>query len=338
MNLPTRNLTKGKTYIILLNYCSFRDTVPCLDSLKKLQGIEQAQILLVDNASPDGSGEQIFSYLSKAMPDFAAFEKKGKTLSCTHGEDTGHNLLFFQSDENNGFSAGNNIALDYAVAQEDGAYYWFLNNDTLQDSSALSEMLFFLEKENLVMTSSILYDMEPPQRMQAIGIAKNRPIYTMPIVGHHEMLKLPKSGNICLSYEKIYEIYPDLYALPGASFLLSSEGLSLIGGRLDEIYDFYFEEAEIAECLRKENARYAPCFSSVVWHKGGASAKEKGSFFSAYHTARSRMIFVKRHDIAALPLSIFYIIAKVLFYMAKGRGGEARGLIHGLLAGLQKVL
>lgn len=327
-----------KIYIIILNYNSAMDTVECLRSLKKIDLFDYSQIILVDNKSTDSSEKVIDDFLRAEFSNYVKINKKQKEYIYVQGKDDGSNIVFIKSDENKGFSAGNNIALSYINKKRDGNYFWFLNNDTIQDKYALLEMIGFMNKESLVLTSSVLCDYIMPNRIQAIGIRLNRPIYTMPIVGRTEILTEENNFNNdkiskSISYDDIRQLYPDIYALPGASFMMNKEGLELIGGKLDESYQFYFEEAEIARKI-KGQARYAPCLSSVVWHKGGGSAVSKGNYFTSYHTVRSRMIFIKRYELIDLPLAISFIFIKIMYLIIIGKLTEALGMLQGLFAGI----
>ena len=331
------NDVSEKIYIIILNYNSANDTLECLCSLSNIKLVDKSQIILVDNKSTDDSTNVIKNFLQDKFSDYVCYKKNKTALNHIHGIDLGSNIVFIESDENNGFSAGNNIAIDYINAKKDGSYFWFLNNDTIQDKYALSEMIRFLKNESLVLTSSVLYDYTMPRKIQAIGISMNRPIYTMPIVGKDDLLveneKISSDYNgKRTTYDDVYNYYPDIFALPGASFLLSREGLELIGGRLDESYQFYFEEADIARKI-KGRARYAPCLSSVVWHKGGGSSGSRGNYFTSYHTARSRAIFVKRTALIDLPLAVLFIFIRALYCWLQGRCDESRGMLVGLVHG-----
>lgn len=109
-------------YISVLNYKNVRDTIPCLDSLLKLQNVNY-RILLVDNASPDNSYELLTKYQQEHADKIKLFEAK----------------------ENRGYAAGNNIALRYALQQKDMDYCWILNNDTLVEPNALEMLVKYMD-------------------------------------------------------------------------------------------------------------------------------------------------------------------------------------------------
>ena len=47
--------------VVILNYNTFDDTVVCVDSIKKFTKQVAYKIYIVDNASPDKSGEQLLA-------------------------------------------------------------------------------------------------------------------------------------------------------------------------------------------------------------------------------------------------------------------------------------
>jgi GT2 family glycosyltransferase len=98
---------------IVLNWQGEHDTAACLDSLLVQRGVEM-DILLVDNASPDGSGER----LRARYPSVA----------------------FLQTGDNLGYAGGNNLGIEWA--RERGAE-WLLvvNNDTVADPDCVRRLL-----------------------------------------------------------------------------------------------------------------------------------------------------------------------------------------------------
>ena len=103
-------------HIILVNFNGLDDTRACVESCLQLTH-ERFQIVIVDNASADGSG-------STLAADYA-------------DEDRVHVIL---NEANLGFAGGNNTGIAHAL--EHGAdFVWLLNNDTFVDAQALSELV-----------------------------------------------------------------------------------------------------------------------------------------------------------------------------------------------------
>jgi GT2 family glycosyltransferase len=140
---------------VLLNWNGGRDTVACLDALRK-SIYPNMRIVVVDNGSVDDSVARI----RRAHPS----------------------LSILESDRNLGFAGGNNIGIRYALAHG-SQYVWLLNNDTEPAPDALSELVARMEKDpHTGAAASICYFMDAPEAVQVwagtqvnlwIGYARN---------------------------------------------------------------------------------------------------------------------------------------------------------------------
>lgn len=102
--------------IIIVNYNTKRLTSDCISSIvEKTQGISY-EIILVDNASTDGSKE--------------LFEKDAR-------------VTYLYSEKNGGFGYGNNMGMKVAR----GKYFFLLNSDTLLVNNAIKEFFDYAENQ-----------------------------------------------------------------------------------------------------------------------------------------------------------------------------------------------
>ena len=103
--------------IIIVNFNTRQMTSECIDSIiEKTQGLE-FEIILVDNASTDGSKE--------------FFEKDER-------------ITYIYSEKNGGFGYGNNLGMKVAK----GKYFFLLNSDTLLINNAVKEFYDYAEKDD----------------------------------------------------------------------------------------------------------------------------------------------------------------------------------------------
>lgn len=103
--------------VIIINYNTCQMTSECIDSiLSHTSGIEY-EIILVDNASTDGSKE--------------FFEKDKR-------------VRYIYSKTNRGFGAGNNLG----VKNASGKYIFLLNSDTLLKNNAIKMLYDFSESQS----------------------------------------------------------------------------------------------------------------------------------------------------------------------------------------------
>ncbi|WP_313711481.1 glycosyltransferase [Pseudomonas sp.] len=106
--------------VVVVTYNNLELTKACLTSLDEHTGYSNFEIIVVDNASSDGSPDYLREWASK-----------------------GGNRRLILNDDNRGFAAGNNQGL--AIA--DGQYLVMLNNDTYVTPGWLSTLYRHLERD-----------------------------------------------------------------------------------------------------------------------------------------------------------------------------------------------
>lgn len=142
------------TYIIILNYNGWQDTIECLKSIRLLK--EDYKIVLVDNKSTDDSIEKLEKWIQNQ-------------------NESSFNLIFIKSSENNGYAAGNNLGIKYVVNQNDAGFVWILNNDTLIQEDTLKNLINCyksLENENIALLGSEILNED--LSLQSIGHLSNK--------------------------------------------------------------------------------------------------------------------------------------------------------------------
>lgn len=131
-----------KVAVIVLNWNGWRDTVACVESLRR-QRVRAAWIVVVDNASTDDSDEQL-----RAL---------------------GPDVTFIQSGANLGFAGGNNVGIRWALAQGADAV-WLLNNDATADEGALEALLETWRRRPAAgAIGTLIYEMARPDVLQCWG-------------------------------------------------------------------------------------------------------------------------------------------------------------------------
>ncbi len=116
----------GYICFVILHYNGIEDTQKCIQSIKQLKGQQEIRVVVVDNASPNGSGRHLAEkYAEDEMVDVLCRE------------------------ENDGFSRGNNAGCEYAVAKWNPDFLVVANNDVI-----------FAQKEFIIQIRE-LYEKEP---------------------------------------------------------------------------------------------------------------------------------------------------------------------------------
>ncbi len=114
----------NKVMAVILNYNSYEDTLKCFDFLKKQQGVD-LKVCIVDNGSTEDRKEDL-----EKLKEQNAF------------------VLF--SDENKGFSAGNNIGLRKA-AEENCEYALIINPDVeIRDETYVQKLAELMDEDKSI--------------------------------------------------------------------------------------------------------------------------------------------------------------------------------------------
>ena len=135
-------MNNPKVSIIILNWNGKKDTIECIESLKKIT-YPKYEIILVDNGSTDGS----VKCFKKLYSEIEIIENK----------------------ENLGFAEGNNVATRRVV--EIGIdYVLLLNNDTVVDPDFLTESVKVLENDTSIgIAGPTVYYYNEKGRIQSAG-------------------------------------------------------------------------------------------------------------------------------------------------------------------------
>lgn len=104
--------------IIIVSYNTKDLLLACINSVKQTSEKLKYEVIVVDNASSDGS--------AKAVKE--EFSEK--------------NIIVLENEKNYGFSKANNIGVEKSI----GRYVLFLNPDTVVHDKTLSEMIKFMEE------------------------------------------------------------------------------------------------------------------------------------------------------------------------------------------------
>ncbi len=287
-----------KVFIVILNWNGLADTLDCLESLAGLE-YPNFEVIVVDNDSSDDSEEVL----------------KGRYPQ----------HIIIQSGANLGFAGGTNVGLRYAL--EHGAdYAWLLNNDTLVEPDALTELVKRMqEKSDAGLCGSTLVYHHDRSRVQAYGGATyNKWLSTSRHIGQDA----PKGQEV-----NTEEVESQLDYLVGASCLVSRPFLEEVG-LMSEDYFLYYEEVDWAARAR---GRYTLAFApkSVVYHKeggsiGSSSDGAKKSRLADYYGVRNRLLYTRKHAPEALP-SVYLGLLVTLAKRVQRRQWERIPMILGLV-------
>jgi len=332
-------MTETCTYIVLLNWHGWRDTIACLESV--LQSLNSPfRVVVCDNNSTDGSLSKISAW---ARGEISAVEPQNQRLRALVGgatrplehavftatevhsgcvTDKGEPLILIDNQENLGFAAGNNVGLRYALNQPDMSHVWILNNDTLVDPYCLSGMHSRLQREAApTVCGSIIHFFDSPETIQAIGGCG---------FNKRTGVALQTEGRFRAEHEldDCNLIEEKIDYLSGCSMLIPRCLLESVG-LLNEDYFLYYEEID---WFTRAGESFRPCIAvdAHVYHREGGSIgspswrQAKPSLVADFHIFRSKHLFMRKYhpgNLAWCYLSSYLEIGKRIM---RGQFGNAR--------------
>ncbi len=259
----------SKVYIVILNWNGYDDTSECLESLKKIE-YSNYRVIVVDNGSPNNDAQR----LKNRYSDY---------------------IDLIESQENLGFSGGNNLGIRKAL-DNNADYIVLLNNDTIVEENFLSLLVSSARTSEKIgiTTPKINYYSQKSKIWSAGG----------------EISKIRGSGFSKGEKRNEKEFYKNRFITfaSGCCLLIKKEVIEKVG-LLDEKYFLYLEDADY--CLRVVKKNYKILFvaESKIYHKVNSTTTYENSYLPIYYNTRNRLYFSKKL------LSNWYYFVKIYLFI-----------------------
>jgi GT2 family glycosyltransferase len=254
-----------KVSIVILNFNGWKDTIECIESIRKISIPKDIKIetVVIDNASINDSVDEIKKVIN--------------------------NEILIVNKANLGFAAGNNVGIRHAL--ETGAdYIMLLNNDTLVHRDLIKELVLILEDEGIGGVVPKIYfakGYEFQKRYKNSELGKV--IWYAGGKMDWENLIGKNIGVDEVDHGQFNE-RTDTELATGCCFLIRSDVLRKIG-LFDEKYFLYYEDADLSERIKKAGYKIAYQPKAVLWHKNAGSSGGSGSALQDYYITRNRLLF-----------------------------------------------
>lgn len=301
-------------HVVLLNYNRWRDTIECLESVLR-SDYPDVRVIVVDNASTDGSLERFAAWARGAEPgpraksatlDHLSWPPVPKPIECatiaaSEFRGNGATVTFVAGTGNVGFARGNNIALRALVEGRRPGYALVLNNDTVTARDTVSALVRELQRDATVgAVGGVLLEYGRPDVVQ--------------LVGGGRMSRATGSSvmdGAGLKRDQVHQPSADaLTYLSGACVLIRVETLRHVG-LLDERYFLYGEDADWGEQMRRGGCGLGCAIDAAVWHKGSQTSVAN-SPFQDYHMVLSALQFVRKNAPSLMPAAAMYWLYRAL--------------------------
>ena len=264
MPSTTRHRTAPQLSVVIVNYNVREFLHHALVSLQKAMKGIRGEVIVVDNASDDGSVEMV----RKRFPS----------------------VHLIASKSNLGFAKANNLALKRAR----GKYILLINPDTLVQEDTLEVMLkFFEENQDVGLAGCKVLNPDGSFQLPC------RRSFPTPWVAFTKIsglaALLPKSrlfGQYNLTYLSPDETY-EIDAVSGSFMMVRRKVCEQVGG-LDEEFFMYGEDLDWCYRIQKAGWKNYYVHSTKIIHYKGESTKRSNldeirTFYHAMH------LFVKKH-------------------------------------------
>jgi GT2 family glycosyltransferase len=233
-----------KLSIVIVSYNTRELLVDCINSIEKNLNKYSYEIIVVDNASADGSAV----LLGEKYP----------------------NIKLIENFYNAGFAKANNQGL----AVSSGEYILLLNSDTVILGEALENLIAFMDTqpEAAICGPKLLNSNMTLQ----LPCRRGFPRFVNSVSHFMRLDKLFPKSKVLGSYLMTYmdsSIDHEVDAVSGACMLVRRNVLNTVGGLLDETYFMHFEDIDL--CFRAKEHGYKVFYvhNSEVIHLKGQSSK-----------------------------------------------------------------
>ena len=143
MKVVERSVLTDMTAVVIVNYIKYEDTIAAIDSVLGSATNEDYRIIVVDNASPNDSFEELSKHYGMIKITDSQKNSNGQEHNVIYkrlfnDDDQKYSAISFagkialiKASENRGYCAGNNIGIRYAMDELGAEYIWILNPDTI---------------------------------------------------------------------------------------------------------------------------------------------------------------------------------------------------------------
>lgn len=250
----------------------------CLDSVLRSSVAFPYEIIVVDNASTDGTADHI--------------KKKFQTVRV------------IENSENHGFAWANN----QGALPAGGEYLFFLNPDTVLFDNTLNNLIDFMDRNpDVAMSGPCILNEDKTVQTSVRNFPSFRgAFYRYTILKYLGLFKshFEKWHNRGFDYDK----QADSEQLIGAAMLIRKKVFEQVG-RFDERFFMYYEEVDL--CRRLKNKRFRVVYypGSQLIHLGGKSAKQIPAK-TRFMMLRSLLLYFHKNSstLSYIPLSVLFKI------------------------------
>lgn len=276
--------TKTKTHddkvsVVIVTYNKYsyvRDLILSFEHLDYPR--ELLKIVVVDNASADGSEEKLKS-------------------------EFGDSIHLIQTGTNLGGAGGFNTGMKYVMENHDSEYIWLLDNDVVIQKNSLNELLNTIKSDEKIMAvGSMIMQLENPETINEIGARLNWVAGKIALNDHAINFNELKSKEA-----------REVEYCAAASLLKKRKAIEEVG-YWEELFIHY---DDVDWCLKVQEKGYKVFCNpkSIVFHE---SMYRKQPTWIKYYNARNLLYLYARHKPCMFLFSFFKFFSWTMYFFIHG--------------------
>lgn len=271
--------------VIIVNYNTRQMTSECIDSIFDKTKDVCFEVILVDNASTDGSKEH--------------FEHDNR-------------ITYIYNEENLGFGRANNVGAKVAK----GKYLFLLNSDTLLIENSIKSFFDYMELHpEIASCGANLLDLEGKNGIShGMFPSLRQEFFTL---GLHKIFKKHYKHQLANSQTIDEGDLSDVNFVLGADIFIRASVFIGLGG-FDEDFFMYYEETDLYYRMSELSKKSVILPDiSIIHFQGGSTGRKKQSIVKAKRLFASKVLFYKKHksSFSLMCLRVFSVFGELLrFY------------------------
>ncbi len=276
--------------IIIVNYNCYQETLACLTTLLQ-STFTNFQIFIVDNNSTDESVKSILDWgKAHQIKYIKSSEIKNQTIPSNILENK-FKIVLIENPENNGFSEGNNIALDFLInnTTTNNEYIWLLNPDTEVQQEVLSDLIEKASNKKKLILGNLIVDYNNHDIVMFCGGFAVKKFV-------HGVRRIVEEKDI-----------KNIDAITGASIFTNINTFKEIG-LLPKSYFMYWEETDFCTKAKQEGYVFDVNTNSIIYDHVGSSSNS--NFLREYLYLLNGLRYYKKYYPYYLPTILISTIAK----------------------------
>lgn len=255
--------------IIIVNYNTKQLLTNCINSINKYTINISFEIIIVDNASTDGSQK----YIQSNFPQ----------------------VKLIKSNENLGFGKANNLGAQYAQ----GEFLFFLNSDTVLIENSVSQLFSFMMENEIKLNIGVLGAILVDENLENNGYGNSFPTCKKENRKNWNRIPFLKafvSNPSVKTYDFENEYFEIDYVI-GADMFLRKTLFDTMEGFCKNFF-MYYEESDLQKRIKDLGFKQYILTKTKIIHleEGSGKAIKNYSNKKRIITHQSKIIYLKRND------------------------------------------